>query len=128
MNRARHCRPGGRDHREGHPGFPRIPGRRRSVAQDDEGGWLYTGDNGYLDPEGYLFILGRKKALIKRGGSFISPREVEMAADQIPGVRYNVAIGRPGTSRVTSELREGCARLTDVGSWSVLRNGVAGGR
>lgn len=66
-------------------------------------GWLHTGDTGYLDDEGYLFVLGRKKLLIKRGGSAISPREVEVAADQIDGVRFSVAIGVPRASSIASE-------------------------
>lgn len=82
------------------PGYLNDPEATRQTVRD---GWLYTGDNGYLDADGYLFILGRKKALIKRGGSFISPREVEMAADQVPAVRYSAAIGIPRTSAITSE-------------------------
>lgn len=83
--------------------FPGYLDDEEATRQTVRDGWLYTGDNGYLDAEGYLFILGRKKALIKRGGSFISPREVEMAADQVPGVRYTVAIGVAGSSSVASE-------------------------
>jgi acyl-CoA synthetase (AMP-forming)/AMP-acid ligase II len=72
----------------------------REVLRD---GWLHTGDFGYLDAEGYLFILGRTKSLIKRGGSIIAPREVEMAAEQVPGVRVAAAIGVLGSSNVASE-------------------------
>ena len=45
-------------------------------------GWLKTGDLGYLDEEGYLFIVDRKKALIIRGGENISCLEVENALDK----------------------------------------------
>jgi acyl-CoA synthetase (AMP-forming)/AMP-acid ligase II/acyl carrier protein len=41
------------------------------------GGWFRTGDQGYLDQEGYLFITGRTKEIINRGGEKIAPREVE---------------------------------------------------
>ena len=42
-------------------------------------GWFRTGDQGYLDPDGYLFISGRLKEIINRGGEKISPREVDDA-------------------------------------------------
>jgi acyl-CoA synthetase (AMP-forming)/AMP-acid ligase II len=40
-------------------------------------GWLRTADSGYLDEDGYLFIQGRIKELINRGGEKISPREID---------------------------------------------------
>jgi long-chain acyl-CoA synthetase len=40
-------------------------------------GWLYTGDIGYMDEDGYLFITDRKKDIIIRGGENVSPREIE---------------------------------------------------
>ena len=49
-------------------------------------GWLKTGDLGYLDEDGYLFILDRKKALIIRGGENISCLEVENALDKHPEI------------------------------------------
>src|SRR6185437_15810303 len=42
-------------------------------------GWLRTGDEGYLDDEGYLFITGRLREMINRGGEKIAPREVDEA-------------------------------------------------
>ena len=41
------------------------------------GGWLHTGDFGYLDEEGYLFITGRSSEMIKSGGIRINPEEIE---------------------------------------------------
>ena len=43
------------------------------------GSWFRTGDQGYIDPQGYLFLTGRIKELINRGGEKIAPREVEEA-------------------------------------------------
>jgi amino acid adenylation domain-containing protein len=49
-------------------------------------GWFRTGDLGYLDPDGYLFIVGRIKDVIKRGGQQVSPVEVEAALSSHPDV------------------------------------------
>lgn len=51
-------------------------------------GWFDTGDLGFLDEDGYLFVTGRSKEVINRGGELISPSEIEeaiMAAAQEPG-------------------------------------------
>jgi len=49
-------------------------------------GWLYTGDVGYLDDDGYLFITSRKKDLIKTSGFQVWPREVEEVISSHPAV------------------------------------------
>jgi amino acid adenylation domain-containing protein len=49
-------------------------------------GWFYTGDLGYFDPEGYLFIVGRIKDIINRGGQKVAPAEVEEALLDHPDV------------------------------------------
>jgi long-chain acyl-CoA synthetase len=51
--------------------------RPEQTAEMLRGGWLYTGDLGYLDEDGYLYISGRKKNLIKPSGFQVWPREVE---------------------------------------------------
>ena len=58
-------------------------------------GWFRTGDLGYLDEDGYLFIVGRGKDVIKRGGQQISPAEVEAALLAHPGVVEAVAFSFP---------------------------------
>jgi long-chain acyl-CoA synthetase len=58
-------------------------------------GWLHTGDLGYRDEEGYLFIVDRKKDLIIRGGFNVYPRDVEDALAEHPAVEAAGVIGRP---------------------------------
>jgi acyl-CoA synthetase (AMP-forming)/AMP-acid ligase II len=58
-------------------------------------GWFRTGDQGYLDHEGYLFITGRLKELINRGGEKVSPREIDEALLAIAGIRQAVAFALP---------------------------------
>jgi fatty-acyl-CoA synthase len=59
-------------------------------------GWLYTGDSGYLDEHGRLYVLGRRATLIKRGGVAIAPRELEEAAQSVPGLGVVAAVAVPG--------------------------------
>lgn len=58
-------------------------------------GWLATGDVGLIDPDGYVFILDRKKDLIIRGGFNIYPRDIEDALLRHPAIRTAGAVGRP---------------------------------
>jgi long-chain acyl-CoA synthetase len=59
------------------------------------GGWLHTGDLGMRDPDGYLWFKGRKKEIIVRAGSNISPQEVEEVLFKHPAVFEAGAIGVP---------------------------------
>src|SRR5687768_13332243 len=56
-------------------------------------GWLHTGDVGKVDEGGYLFITGRKKDLIIRGGENISPGEIENALEDHPAIEEAAVIG-----------------------------------
>lgn len=84
-------------------------------------GWLHTGDIGYLDPDGYLFFVDRKKDIIKSGGENVSSLEVEIAILRanpelaeaavvgIPHARWGEAVNafvvvRPGQSSEAAQL------------------------
>ncbi|WP_332612867.1 class I adenylate-forming enzyme family protein [Achromobacter sp. ESBL13] len=58
------------------------------------GGWLDTGDIGYVDDSGALFIAGRSKDLIIRSGFNVYPIEVESVINAFPGVRLSAVVGR----------------------------------
>ena len=58
-------------------------------------GWFKTGDQGYFDQDGYLFITGRLKEIINRGGEKIAPREVDAVLMQHPAVVQAVAFAVP---------------------------------
>jgi fatty-acyl-CoA synthase len=58
-------------------------------------GWFHTGDLGYFDEEGYLFVAGRKKDMVKSGGISIYPLEIESVLYSHPEVFEAAVIGVP---------------------------------
>jgi long-chain acyl-CoA synthetase len=64
-------------------------------AAVDPEGWFATGDLGYLDEDGYLFLVDRKKDMILRGGYSVYPREVEDVVYEHPSVREAAVVGVP---------------------------------
>ena len=74
------------------PGYWRDP---EATAEALRGGWLHTGDIGYIDEHGFLFLLDRAKDLIISGGNNVYPREVEEVIIQHPGVASVVVLGVP---------------------------------
>jgi acyl-CoA synthetase (AMP-forming)/AMP-acid ligase II len=116
----------------------RMPGRQREYYKDDAAtestwtpdGWLRSGDLGYIDADGYLYLVGRKKDLIIRGGNNVYPTDVEAAILEHPEVQEVAVIGVPhkilgediaafvvrvpGSTLSAAQLKDFCAeRLAD---------------
>jgi len=73
-------------------GYYKMP---EATAETIKDGWLHTGDMGYVDEYGYLYLADRKKDMIISGGENIYPTEVEMCILQMEGVADVAVIGIP---------------------------------
>eukprot|EP01018_Ginkgo_biloba_P031109 Gb_01241 [translate_table: standard] len=78
-------------------------------------GWLNTGDVGWMDKEGKLWLLGRSKDMIKSGGENVYPSEVEKVLMKHPGVLAVVVVGLPNMR--LNEIVTTCIQLQDGWQW-----------
>jgi acyl-CoA synthetase (AMP-forming)/AMP-acid ligase II len=76
-----------------------------ATAQSLRDGWLYTGDIGHIDEEGYTYIVDRKKEMIKYNGFGIAPAELEALLMEHPAVMDSAVIGLP--DKETGEAPKG---------------------
>jgi Acyl-CoA synthetases (AMP-forming)/AMP-acid ligases II len=102
-------------------GYWKMP---KETAEVIRNGWLYTGDIGYVDPDGYFYITDRKKDIIIKGGENISPRSIEEILHAHPAVAEAAVIGikdqvygeeikafvafKPGQTATADEIKEFC--------------------
>jgi acyl-CoA synthetase (AMP-forming)/AMP-acid ligase II len=100
-------------------GYWNQPGESAAAVRD---GWMHTGDGGYLDDQGYLYVVDRLKDMIVTGGENVYSAEVENAVARHPAVAQCAVIGvpdpdwgervhavvvlRPGAALTLEELRE----------------------
>lgn len=111
----------------------RLPGYQREYYKDADAtastwtsdGWLRSGDLGYLDEDGFLYLVGRKKDLIVRGGHNVYPTDIESVILEHPSVQEAAIVGvahdvlgediaafvvaKPGMAIGADELKEFCA-------------------
>jgi long-chain acyl-CoA synthetase len=111
----------------------RLPGYQREYYKDADAtattwtsdGWLRSGDLGYVDEDGFLYLVGRKKDLIVRGGHNVYPTDIESVILEHPNVQEAAVVGvphdvlgedvaafvvpKPGTAIGADELKEFCA-------------------
>jgi fatty-acyl-CoA synthase len=73
-------------------GYRGLPDATAQALRD---GWLWTGDRGYVDEQGYVFHNGRSKDVIISGGYNIYPSEIEAVLDSDPDVLQSVVVGVP---------------------------------
>ncbi len=99
-------------------GYHNMPLETEKTILKD--GWLRTGDLGYVDQEGYLYITGRMKEMIIRGGENISPKEIEGVLMEYGGIRDCKVLGvasevlQEDIAACVVEEREGTLCLEDL--------------
>lgn len=105
-------------------------GRPDATAETIVNGWLLTGDMGFMDEDGFLFIVDRKKDLIISKGINIYPREIEETIDRFPGVKASAVVGifdeKSGEIPVAYiELEEDAEHLDETGLKKHMREYLA---
>jgi long-chain acyl-CoA synthetase len=79
----------------GHNVMKGYLGRPEATAEALRGGWLHSGDLGYVDSDGFYFIVDRAKDLVIRGGFNVYPREIEEVLYAHPAIAEAAVIGKP---------------------------------
>ena len=108
-------------------GYWRMPTESAATLR---GGWVHTGDLGVLDDEGFLFIAGRKKEMIKSGGENIFPVEVERVLLEHPAIAEAAVLGIPdpdwGESVLAVVVPRPGQQLSEADVVGHVRNRLAG--
>jgi benzoate-CoA ligase len=101
------------------PGYWNRHERTKATMQGD---WLRTGDMFYQDTDGYFFFCGRTDDMLKVGGMWVAPAEVEAAVSDHPAVLEVAVVGRGDADGLYCVLRDGIAGSDALAA--ELREGV----
>ncbi len=115
-------------------GYYKNPAATKEVLSDD--GWLRTGDLGYFDHEGYLYITGRKKSVIvTKGGKNISPEEIEEKLTPLETVEEAIvfspdderiqAVIFPEAEGISKKLGQSPQHGDDQRIWDILKGEIS---
>ena len=69
--------------------------RENDTAETLRNGWLHTGDLGYMDADGYFYIVDRKTDMVIIGGENVYPKEIENVISNIPDISEAAVVGKP---------------------------------
>jgi malonyl-CoA/methylmalonyl-CoA synthetase len=108
-------------------GYWKLP---QQTAQDfTADGFFNTGDQAYMDAQGYISIVGRSKDMVITGGLNVYPKEIEQLIDELPGVKESAVIGVPdadfGEVVVAVVVLDDGATLTAEGVRNAIRERAA---
>ena len=109
------------------PGYYKRPDLTEEAIVD---GWLHSGDMGYVDEDGFLFLVDRKKDMIISGGVNVYPRDIEEVVVQHPEVREAAVFGAPhdkwGETPVAAVILHlnGSIEAEEIKSWVNERVGA----
>jgi len=108
-------------------GYWKLPEKTAEDFTDD--GFFNTGDQGVIDDNGYLSIIGREKDMVISGGLNIYPKEIELLIDQQPGVTESAVFGVPhadfGEGVVAAIVESSPGALDQAGIIGALKSEIA---
>jgi len=93
------------------PGYYKRPDLTAEAIKE---GWLYSGDLGYMDEDGFLYLVDRKKEMIISGGVNVYPRDIEDVAVAHPDVSEVAVFGLPDENGAKRPFARLCLKLMPV--------------